>query len=131
MNVYLVLKHIHVATVAVSGGLFLLRGWWMIRESPRLQERWVRVVPHVNDTVLLASAVTLAVLAHQYPLLHGWLTAKVVALIFYIGLGTVALKRGATKAIRAWAFVAALVIFGYIISVALSRNPWGFLVVMN
>ena len=58
---------------------------------------------------------------------NGWLTAKVLALIAYIILGSIALKRGSTKAIRALAWVAALATFGYIVSVALTHDPRGFL----
>lgn len=82
--------------------------------------------PHVIDTALLASAVTLAVLSGQYPLAQGWLSAKVLALLLYIVLGTVALKRGKTRAVRAGAFAAALACFGYIVAVAVSKQPLPF-----
>jgi uncharacterized membrane protein SirB2 len=79
-------------------------------------------VPHVIDTLLLASALTLVVWSHQYPGAQNWLTAKLLALIVYIGLGTVALKRGRTKGARIAAFIAALLVFGYIVKVALTRQ---------
>lgn len=121
---YLLLKHLHMSFAALSGALFLLRGLWMLRDSPRLRQRWVRIVPHVIDTVLLASAVTLAIRSAQYPLAQPWLTAKVGALLLYIVLGSVALKRGRSKPVRATAFIAAMATFAYIVAVALSRNPW-------
>jgi uncharacterized membrane protein SirB2 len=99
----------------------------MLIDSPWLQQRWVRITPHVIDTVLLASAIGLALILEQYPFVHGWLTAKVLGLIAYIILGSIALKRGRTKPIRAAAWVAALAVFGYIVSVALTRHPLGFL----
>ena len=108
---------------AVSGSLFLLRGAWMLRASPSLQQRWVKVAPHVVDTLLLGSAITLAAWSGQYPFVQGWLTAKVIALIGYILLGTIALKRGRTRAVRAGAFVGALAMFGYIVAVAVTKNP--------
>ncbi len=120
---YLLLKHLHMTCAALSGALFLLRGLWMLQDSPRLGQRWVRTLPHLIDTVLLASAVTLAVWSAQYPLPQPWLTAKVGALLLYIVLGSVALKRGRSKGIRAAAFLAALATFAYIVSVALSKNP--------
>ncbi len=120
---YLLLKHLHMTCAALSGALFLLRGLWMLQDSPRLGQRWVRTLPHLIDTVLLASAVTLAVWSAQYPLSQPWLTAKVGALLLYIVLGSVALKRGRSKGIRAAAFLAALATFAYIVSVALSKNP--------
>lgn len=119
---YYTLKHFHMGCAAASGSLFLLRGVWMLRTSPLLQQRWVKIVPHLVDTALLASAVTLAVWSGQYPFAQGWLTAKVVALLGYIVLGTIALKRGRTPAIRAGAFIGALALFGYIVAVALTKQ---------
>jgi uncharacterized membrane protein SirB2 len=123
--IYLVLRHLHVSCVIVSGLGFFLRGVWMLSGSPMLNRRWVRVVPHVVDTGLLGSAIAMAVISHQYPFAQGWLTAKVVGLLIYIALGTMALKRGKSKASRAVFFVLALLAFAYIVSVALARNPLG------
>ena len=123
---YVLLKQLHLATIALTLALFLLRGVWMVMDSPRLQARWARIVPHLNDTLLLASGIALAVLLQQYPLVHGWLTAKVLALIAYIVLGTLALKRGKTKAQRVTAWVAALLVFGYMLAVARAHDPLPF-----
>lgn len=120
---YIALKHIHVTFVALSGALFLLRGMWMLADSANLQRRWVKIVPHIVDTLLLASAIGLAVMSQQYPLQMHWLSAKVVALVAYIVLGAVALKYGRTKSVRTTAFVAALACFAYIVAVAVTRNP--------
>lgn len=124
---YSLLKQLHLATIAVTLALFILRGAWMIADSPRLQARWVRIVPHVNDTLLLASGISLAVLIQQYPLVHGWLTAKFFALILYILLGTVAIKRGKTRGQRIAAWFAALLVFGYMAWVAVTHDPFPFL----
>ncbi len=99
----------------------------MLAGSPLLQARFVRIAPHVVDTVLLASAGWLAWFLGQYPFVHGWLTAKVLGLVAYIVLGSIALKRGRTKAVRAAAFAAALAAVLYVVSVALTRDPLGFL----
>lgn len=119
---YLAIKHIHLTCVALSGAGFLLRGVWMLADSPRLQTRWVKVVPHVVDTGLLASAIALAVISQQYPIAQGWLTAKVIGLLAYIGFGTIALKRGKTKGRRTLFLVLALLTFAYIVGVALTRS---------
>lgn len=123
---YSLLKSFHLATIAITLTLFLLRGVWMMADSPRLQARWVRVAPHVNDTLLLASGFSLAILLGQYPLVNGWLTAKLFALILYIVLGTVALKRGRTRRTRIAAWIAALLVFGYIVAVAVTHDPFPF-----
>ena len=112
---YIAIKHLHLTCVGLSGS-------WKMRGSAMLDKRWVKVLPHVIDTLLLASALTLAVLSGQYPFQQNWLTAKLFALTLYIVLGTLALKRGKTPAIRTTAFVAAILVFAYIISVALSRQ---------
>lgn len=120
---YYALKHIHMTFAVLSGALFLVRGLWMLAESRRLEQRWVRIAPHVIDTLLLGSAIGLAVWSSQYPGQSPWLTAKLVALVAYIGLGTVALKRGRTRQVRALAFVGALACFAYILAVAVTKNP--------
>lgn len=123
---YLSLKHFHMSCAAMSGTLFLLRGKWMLRASPMLQQKWVRIVPHVVDTLLLASAIGLVVWSHQYPGQQPWLSAKVLALLGYIVLGSIALKRGRTKKQRLAAFVAALALFLYIGMVAVTKRPFPF-----
>ncbi|MBB3120691.1 SirB2 family protein [Pseudoduganella violacea] len=124
---YYTLKHIHMGCAALSGSLFLLRGSWMLLDSPKLQQRWVKVMPHIVDSLLLLSALAMVFLSAQYPFVQGWLTAKVLALLVYIGLGTVALKRGKTKSARVAALVGALVTFAYIAAVAVKKTPFPFL----
>ena len=121
--IYLTLKHLHVTCVILSGLGFCLRGGWMLAESPLLRHRLAGVVPHIVDTLLLGSALTLAWLSSQYPFGQGWLTAKFLGLLAYIGLGTMALKRGPTKTARTGYFFLALLAYAYIVSVALTRNP--------
>jgi uncharacterized membrane protein SirB2 len=116
------LKTLHISCAAISIAGFVLRGGWMLIDSPLLQARLTRVLPHVVDTLLLGTGVALALLSAQYPFVHSWLTAKIVALVIYIGLGMVALKRGRTKAVRLTAFAGALLTFGYIVGVALTRS---------
>lgn len=125
--IYLALKHLHVTCVVLSGTGFVLRGWWMLQDSPLLRQRWVRVVPHLVDTLLLGSAISMALISAQYPFALDWLTAKLFGLLAYIVFGSLALKRGRTKAQRAVFLVCALLAFAYIVSVALTRNPLGVL----
>lgn len=120
------LLHLHATTVLVSLLLFLLRGYWMWTASAMLGRTWVRVVPHLNDFLLLGAGIGMLVVAGLNPLHNGWLMAKIVALLVYIGLGTVALKRGKTPAQRRAAFIAALAIFAYIVAVAVTRQVMPF-----
>jgi uncharacterized membrane protein SirB2 len=121
---YLAIKHFHITCAVLSGTFFLVRGSWMLSGSALLQQRWVKIAPHIIDTLLLASAITLVVMSHQYPLAQNWLTAKVLALIAYIVLGAIALKRGKTKGARTGAFFAALAVFAYIVTVAITKQAW-------
>ncbi|MFN2309352.1 MAG: SirB2 family protein [Gammaproteobacteria bacterium] len=121
---YGLIKYLHIGSAVLSLGLFVLRGGWMLYAPQRLQVLWVRVLPHVIDTVLLVSALTLVFMSRQYPGQAPWLTAKVVALLVYIGLGTLALKRGRSRGIRVLAWFAALAVFGYIVMVAVTRSVW-------
>ena len=123
--IFKLLKHLHLTCVALSASGFVLRGFWMLSDSPMLARRWVRIVPHVVDTLLLCSAIALAVISAQYPFVHGWLTAKVIGLLVYILCGTMALKRGKTKASRTVYFALSLLVFAWIVSVALTRRPYG------
>ena len=104
---------------------FFIRGIWMWRQSPLLHKRIVKILPHIIDTVLLVSAIALAVVLSFSPMSQPWLMAKIIALVVYIGLGVVAFKH--TKpVVRKTSWIAALVVFLYILSVALSKNPLGF-----
>lgn len=122
---YPLLKTLHVGAVALSGLGFVLR---YALVTPRAAgPAWVRIAPHVIDTVLLASAIALAWLLRANPLEQTWLAAKIIALPVYIALGAIALRQGRTPRQRAVAFAAALTCYAYIVSVALTRNPWSVL----
>ena len=121
---YLLFKSIHIHAASISIFLFIGRGLWSFWRPQDLKYAWIRILPHVVDTVLLASAITLAILSSQYPVQDDWLTAKFIALILYIALGTIALKRGRARSTRMIAFFAAIATFAYIVSVAVTRSPW-------
>lgn len=123
---YLALKHLHMSCALLTFLSFSLRGYWMLCDSPLLHSKLVRVLPHIIDTLLLGSAIALTITIQQYPIQEAWLTAKLTALVAYILLGTVALKRGRTKQIRASFFAMSLMVFGYIFWVARTHQamPW-------
>ncbi|WP_293266598.1 SirB2 family protein [Neptunomonas sp.] len=126
-ELYPIIKHIHLTSVTLSILFFIVRGAGMLFDAQWLQKKLIKVLPHIIDTILLISAIALTFAINQYPFQADWLSAKVVGLILYIVLGTVALKRGKTKAIRISAFVLALLCITYILSVAITHNatPWG------
>jgi len=119
------IKWVHVAAVLMSGSLFAIRGAAMLAGARWYMAAPLRYLSYTIDTVLLTAALMLATILHQYPFVHGWLTTKVLLLVVYVVLGSYALKRGATRAVRAWAYGAALLVYAFIITVARAHDPRG------
>jgi uncharacterized membrane protein SirB2 len=126
---YLILKVIHVLAAAMTISGFLLRGYWMLTESDKLQYRVVRIVPHVVDTVFLLSGIAMVWMLDLNPFTQPWLIAKFTGLIAYILLGTIAIKRGGTLQIRMIALVGAVSVFAYIAGVAFTKSPFSWIAV--
>lgn len=124
MSTYEALKFVHVSCVVLSGAGFALRGALALAGSPVLDARLLRIAPHLVDTLLLASAVGMALLARLWPPAHPWLAAKIGGLVVYIVLGSLALRRGGRRSHRALAFAAAMLAFAYIVGTALQRDPY-------
>ena len=118
---YAQVKWLHVGTVILSGALFAARGLMMLARSPWTNHALLRYPSYVIDTVLLAAAVALAAMLHQYPFVHGWLTMKVLLLVVYIVLGSLALKRGRSHGVRALCYFVALAVYAGIVLVARTR----------
>jgi len=123
---FLTLKALHISCAIGSYVLFFLRGIWSMNGSPVMRQGWIKVVPHIVDTLLLTFAIALAITIHQYPFVDAWLTAKFFALLLYIGLGSVALKHGKSKTIRLSAWLSAQAVFANIVLVAIYHNPVPF-----
>jgi uncharacterized membrane protein SirB2 len=119
-------KTVHVVCVLLSFAGFFVRGVWMLRDSELMRRRWVRITPQVVDTLLLVSAIVLAIQLRLSPMEQPWLMAKIIALVVYIGVGLVALKLGRSKQVRLYAWLLGLVLFGYIISVAVTKSAMGW-----
>jgi uncharacterized membrane protein SirB2 len=128
MNIYLAIKHLHVACVSLSLAGFVGRGLWLLFGRALPKRGWRHWAPHVNDTLLLLAAIALVATSGQYPLAEGWLTAKILGLVVYVTLGSIALRRGIGRTTRLAAWSAALLVFAYVLSVALTKNPTGFLI---
>jgi uncharacterized membrane protein SirB2 len=120
------IKLVHVFAVLASGALFLLRGFAINVGGQWAMAAPLRYLSYTIDTVLLTAALMLATLLQQFPFVDGWLTVKVLLLVVYIGLGTVALKRGRTPRARWACWIAALIVYAFIISVARTHHPAGW-----
>jgi len=124
---YLTLRGVHIGCAVLTITLFVLRGGLMLADSPWQRNAVLRYLPHAVDTILLTTALMLTTVIQQYPFSTGWLTAKVVLLVAYVVLGSIALKRGRTKRIRVAAFIAALATVGFLVTVARAHHPLGIL----
>ena len=122
---YLPLRQLHIACAILSISLFMLRGGLMLADSSWQRLLLLQYLPHVVDTVLLMSALMLTTIVHQYPFANGWLTAKVVLLTVYVGLGSIALRRGRTRRVRIVALAGALLAVAFLVSVARAHHPLG------
>ncbi|NDV91047.1 invasion protein [Alteromonas sp. 345S023] len=120
---YMMAKHLHLTAVGLSILLFIFRFIWSQFDASILSKKWVKVVPHIVDTVLLASAIWLCVILSQYPIVNAWLTFKVIGVVGYIVLGLFALKKAKTPVSR-WAFfIAALAVLMATAMVAVTKQP--------
>ena len=119
---YYALKHLHVTAASLSILFFVIRAYWSVSESPWLQRKFVRIAPHIIDTIFLLAGLGLAGFlgaAAAAP----WLYTKIILLIVYIVVGTYAIKRGPTPTHRGIAAIIAVLVFLYIVGVALNHNP--------
>lgn len=122
MSTYTVLKAVHVGAVALSLAGFVTRFALVLGESPLARTRFARIAPHVVDTVLLASAIALAWTIGAVPVRDDWLTAKIVGLLVYIVLGSLALRRARTRPVRALCGILAIAVFAFIVYVARTKH---------
>ena len=121
---YTLFKIIHMSCAILSIVGFIARGALKLKGSPVVEKKLVKVLPHVVDTVLLASAVVLVVMSGQYPFTTPWVTAKLFALVLYIALGVVVMRTARTQQTRTIAYVLAILTALYILMVAGSKQPW-------
>ncbi|HET8710840.1 MAG TPA: SirB2 family protein [Spongiibacteraceae bacterium] len=120
---YFAFKHIHMLCAAISIIGFVIRGGLRIKNSTVLQKKWIRIAPHIVDTLLLLSAIGLMLSIGQYPFVNSWLTAKLIGLLVYIFLGVVTMRIAKTQPLRIGAYLLAIATFFYIASVAITKTP--------
>ncbi len=119
-------KYFHVSMALLSITGFIIRGIWMIQESAYLHQKWVKVLPHIIDSLLLISAIFMAISLAINPLEQSWLLSKIIALLLYIALGMVALRFGKSITQRKIAWILAIIVFLYIVLVAFTKQSLPF-----
>ena len=115
------IRNFHVALAYITVVGFVARVAMTLMKSPLRDARWLRIAPHVIDTLLLVFGIWLAVALTISPLEHAWLMAKIVGLIVYIAFGVMAMRAGSRR-MKLFGFVGALVSVGYIFAVAYSKR---------
>ena len=122
----MVFKLIHISCAALSITGFLARSFLKLTAPQYLQQRWLKIAPHIIDTVLLASAIVLVFQIRQYPFVSPWVTAKLLMLVVYIGFGLLTLRFAKNRVQFTMGFIGACLSFSYIIAVALTKQAWPF-----
>lgn len=112
------LKYIHVTFVLLTFLSFSIRVYWMYTGSPLLRKKTVKILPHVIDTILLGSGLAMAIMYYGAFYRQQWLDFKILGVVIYIILGTVALKTGNSRSIRLVAAIGAWLVFLCIIYIA-------------
>lgn len=125
------IRMVHVTCVALSGSLFACRGVLRLCDLPLAHAAPLRWASYCVDTVLLAAAMPLMLILHQYPFVDAWLTTKILLLVLYIALGVTALRLTRTRRGRALSFAAALIAFLAIVGVAVTHRPCGWLCLIH
>lgn len=123
---HIIIKHIHVTFVILTFISFSMRVYWMIAGSGLLHNKVVKIVPHIIDTLLLLSGLTMAIMYYGAFYQQQWLMFKLLGVVIYIILGSIALKLGKTKPIRVVAVFAAWAVFFYIIIIVRNHNVFPF-----
>tara|TARA_A200000113_G_C8663219_1_gene289860 strand:+ start:231 stop:602 length:372 start_codon:yes stop_codon:yes gene_type:complete len=120
---YMMAKHLHLTAVGLSILFFIFRFIWSQLDANALSKKWVKILPHIIDTVLLGSAVWLCIILSQYPFVNAWLTFKLIGVILYIVFGLFALKKAKTT-LSKWAFfIAAIGVLMATAMVAVTKQP--------
>ncbi len=124
---FLAIRQVHITCVLLSGALFCVRGGLHIADLAAANHRVLRIASYLIDTTLLAAAILLMIILRQFPFINAWLTTKVLLLLLYIALGSLALKRARTRRLRVLAFASALLTYAWIMGVAVTHEPAGWL----
>lgn len=123
---YVPLKTLHITLVLASGALFTLRGVAGLSGRGWGMAQGVRRLSYALDTLLLLAGVGLWLLLSLNPLQQTWLGVKLLLLLLYIALGSLALKRARSPRGRMLSFVATLCCYGFMLTVARAHHPLGW-----
>jgi len=118
--------HLHMTLAVLSIALFTLRFIWLLSNSAKLSAKWVKIAPHIVDTLLLTVGVGLAVKYSINPLEQLWLGEKLLAVIAYIFTGYYTLKLARNKTMQIIGYLGAMGWVMLIIRLAMTRESLFF-----
>ena len=121
------IKHVHVLMALLSGALFALRGIGILAGARWPQSLPLRWTSYAIDTTLLTAAMMLLTNLPWAMFGNGWLGAKLVLLVVYVVLGSLALKRARSVRMRAWCYGAAVLVYLIMIGIARAHHPLGWI----
>lgn len=127
VDLYPLARQTHIGLVIASGALFAARGVGVLSGARWSMRRGVRVTSQIIDTGLLIAALVLLGLLQLNPFTVPWLATKLILLVAYIVLGSLALKRARSARVRLACFIAALLTFACMLGVARAHHPLGLL----
>ena len=122
---FILLKYLHVVFVATSFSLFFIRGIWLLRAYPEAQESWVKILPHIVDTVLLLSGIGLYMMLPAQVHAGNWLTVKLSLIGVYIGLGLLLMRVLKARLPKLLVWLGNILLFLFIASIAVLHHPLG------
>lgn len=120
-------KHLHMTLAVISISLFTLRFIWLLTKSSKLSAKWVKIVPHIVDTLLLTVGVVMAVQYSMNPIEQLWLGEKLLAIVAYIFTGYYTLKLARNKAMQIIGYLGAMGWIMLIVRLAMTREPLFFI----
>jgi uncharacterized membrane protein SirB2 len=124
-ELYPFVRWAHIGLVLTSGSLFAARGLGVLLGAQWAMTPGVRRLSYTLDTALLSAALLLLYILDLNPFAVAWLGTKMALLLFYIVLGTFALKRARTPRMRLVFYIASLLCFAYMLTVARAHHPLG------
>ena len=121
------IKQFHIFIAMLSGTLFALRGAFVLAGARWPQALPVKWLSYAVDTSLLTAALMLLTILPWAMFANGWLLVKIVLIVVYIVLGVMAMRASLSRGARTGFYIAALVVFAFILGIARLHNPWGWL----
>lgn len=126
---FLFLKYLHIICVAAAFALFFVRGLWLMQSYPESQEKWVRLLPHGVDGLLLLSGVAvLAMLPKGWP--GDWLTVKLALIVVYAALALYLFRRAQALASKLVLWLLGMLLFLFLTTIAVLHHPFGIFSVL-